>query len=81
MPDQGLLFAHNHDDLPEPGEAGLRCTPELLWEFIRETRARTGKSPTLLDCKGRFGGILGPLVCGWELERRGLMARSPKLKE
>jgi hypothetical protein len=56
----------------EPGESE-RCTPELLLGFIRETRARTGKSPTLKDCKERFGGIIGPLMDAWTLRERGLL--------
>ncbi len=56
----------------EPGESE-RCTPERLLVFIQETRRRTGKWPTLRDCKDRYGGILGPLVDAWELRRRGLI--------
>lgn len=56
----------------EPGETE-RCTPERLLAFIKETKAKTGKSPTLKDCKERFGGILGPMVDAWELRKRGLL--------
>ena len=83
MPDQRLLFDHDdHDKLPDPGEApDRRCTPELLWEFIQDTESRTGKSPTLRDCMARFGGLLGPLVSGWELQRRGLLPDPFRKKE
>ncbi len=72
----GLLDPEDEEELNfppmEPGECE-RCTPERLLAFIQETRAATGKSPTLRDLKQKFGGILGPLIDGWELKRRGLL--------
>ncbi len=68
------LFDEDEQDAEprEPGESE-RCTPARLLAFIRETRQRSGKSPTLRDLKDRFGGILGPLVDAWTLQKQGLI--------
>lgn len=58
------------DTKPDTGETE-RCTPERLLAFYREL----GRKPTLGECKKRFGGILGPMVDGWELQRRGLLPK------
>lgn len=55
-----------------PGE-DRRCTEGTLLAFIRQMKAATGKMPTLRDCKGRFGGILGPLIVGGRLREKGLI--------
>lgn len=52
--------------LREPGE-DRHCSPDKLLEFIWSL----GRMPTLQECKKHFGGILGPLFDGWELERQG----------
>lgn len=56
-------------DEEEPKERGpdKRCTPELLLEFM----LHIGRYPTMGELKYVFGGILGPLIDGWELQRRG----------
>lgn len=46
------------------------CTPESLAEFVQRFTAANGHGPTLGDCKQEFGGILGVLTSGWELQRR-----------
>lgn len=55
---------------PEPGDRE-RCNPERLLAFINETIKATGKQPTLLDLKHKFGGILGPMVDFWKLKEQG----------
>ncbi len=63
--------------LADPDEderpADNRCTPEKLLAYLKRCRAINGKSPTLAEVKQEFGGILGPLLDGWELERQGLL--------
>jgi hypothetical protein len=54
------------EDRPAPG-SNRRCTPDLLLAWLLEL----GRQPTLQECKQHFGGILGPLFCGWELQRQG----------
>ncbi len=56
---------------PEPGE-DRRCTPEKLLAFVQECLKAQGRHPSLAECKKRFGGLLGPLLDGWELKERGL---------
>jgi hypothetical protein len=56
----------------EPG-ADRRCTPEKLLAFVSETKARAGRSPTLAECKERFGGLLGVFVDSWQLKKAGLL--------
>lgn len=51
------------------------CTPELLLEFIRKTQKLQNRFPTLLEIKHEFGGIIGAIVDGWELQRRGLIKK------
>ncbi|OAI41253.1 hypothetical protein AYO40_03470 [Planctomycetaceae bacterium SCGC AG-212-D15] len=46
------------------------CTPEALDDFIKRCLAVNGRQPTLFEIKDEFGGILGAIVNGWELERR-----------
>ena len=54
------------------GSGSIRCTPEALLEFLSQFHRKEHRSPTLRECKEKFGGILGPIVCAWELEARGL---------
>ncbi len=61
------------DDQADRGE-GDRCTPELLRAYILDL----GRYPTLQECKKRFGGILGPIFDGWELQRRGEYPTFPR---
>lgn len=49
-----------------------RCTPDKLLEFIRKTIKTTGKFPTLRDCKHQFGGIIGPMLDLWSLQKQGI---------
>jgi hypothetical protein len=44
-----------------------RCTPEILREYI----LKIGHYPTMLELKGEFGAILGPIMCGHELQKTG----------
>jgi hypothetical protein len=61
------MFTPEIDDEPQERGPDRRCTPELLLEFM----AKLGKYPTLAELKKEFGGILGPMVDGWELQRTG----------
>lgn len=72
--DMGDMGDHEPDDEADSRpERVERCTPEKLLAFIEETRKATGRSPTLKDCKDRFGGILGAIVCSWKLRDDGLI--------
>ena len=44
-----------------------KCTPEILLSFIN----KLGHYPTMLELKGEFGVILGPILCGHELQKCG----------
>ncbi len=44
-----------------------RCTPEKLLAYM----LKIGHIPSLAECKKQFGGILGPMFDGWELQRSG----------
>ncbi len=54
------------------------CTPEKLEAFIHLVWKLNGRMPTLRELKAEFGGILGPLLDGWELERRGILKQFKK---
>lgn len=63
-----------YNDAPDEddGEVGqVRCTPEVLKEFVLRSLKATGKVPTLAECKAEFGGIIGAIVAAWELRRVG----------
>jgi|AGTN01.3.fsa_nt_gi hypothetical protein len=69
------LFEEQEEDAQherEPGESD-RCTPEKLLRFIKETKAKTGKSPTMGELKAKFGGVLGPLMDAHTLREKGLL--------
>ena len=49
-----------------------QCTPSSLLAWLKEFHSKNGRSPTLGECKHQFGGILGPMICSWALEKQGL---------
>jgi hypothetical protein len=56
-----------------------RCTPEKLEAFVRASLSVSGRFPSLQELKNEYGGVLGPLVDSWELDRRGVLARLKRL--
>lgn len=70
------------DEDPDDQDAGsTRCTPETLLAFIDRSKVATGRLPTLRDCRHEFGGVLGPLVALWELQRTGRMPKEEPTKK
>ena len=44
-----------------------KCTPDKLLAWIEGL----GRMPTLAERKREWGGILGPMTAGWELQAQG----------
>jgi hypothetical protein len=65
--DTRYFFTPEVDSEPREPSKDRRCTPELLLEFM----LKLGKYPTLAELRHEFGGVLGPIVDGWELQRTG----------
>jgi hypothetical protein len=56
----------------------VRCTPETLLAFVQSL----DHSPTMGELRHEFGGIIGAMIHGHELKRKGLLPpdkpRSPR---
>lgn len=80
--DQTLFDADEPEEVHYDVGTVTGCTPDTLLAFLRQVWRDGRRSPTLAECKAKFGGILAPMIHGFELEKNGLLKEGkPKMEE